>query len=65
MFPDAFFAGVIYKSVGLECLCLQPGAYNSSMLGPSIKCNQVCKYFFCHHGNKKLNGCGIDWKAVT
>ena len=30
----------------LECSCLQPHAFNSSTLGPSANCNQVCTYNF-------------------
>ena len=48
IFPDAFFAGVrVSTSLDngrkeLECSCLQSHAYNSSTLGPSANCNQVC-----------------------
>ena len=53
IFPDAFFAGVrLMPTTGLdngtnelECSCLQPHAFNSSTLGPSANCNQVCHFF--------------------
>ena len=67
MFPNAYFVGVLHKTNELECLCLQAGAFNASMLGPNVQCNQVCinvslsrkmcMYFFCHHfygGGKML-----------
>ena len=42
MFPNAYFVGVLHKSNELECLCLKAGAFNASMLGPNVQCNQVC-----------------------
>ena len=41
MFPDAFFAAVHHKGSELECFCLKSGAFNQSMLGASVQCNQV------------------------
>ena len=42
MYPNAYFVGVLHKPNELECLCLQAGAFNASMLGPNVQCNQVC-----------------------
>ena len=41
MFPDAFFAAVHHKGSELECSCLKSGAFNQSMLGANVQCNQV------------------------
>ena len=43
MYPNAYFVGVLHKPNELECLCLQAGAFNASMLGPNVQCNQVCR----------------------
>ena len=41
MFPDAFFAAVHHKGSEVECFCLKSGAFNQSMLGADVQCNQV------------------------
>ena len=39
----------------LECSCLQPHAFNSSTLGPSANCNQVCSYVLKTFKRKFIN----------